>query len=153
MRYNLITRSNWNPLAQMLKDFEEEFYGNGNSQNRDSLMLSPKMEWRETADAFHLSFDLPGLDENDIKIDLKENQLIVQAERKQSFERKDGDSVRTEKHYGLYSRTLDLPLNIDEGRIEADYKNGVLEINVPKAEKAKAKSISIKAKNSSQTAQ
>lgn len=149
MRYNLVTRNNWNPLAQMFKEFEDEFYGAGNSQNRESLMLSPKMEWRETADAYQLSFDLPGLAEDDIKIDLKENQLIVQAERKQSFERKEGDAVRTEKHYGLYSRTIDLPLNIDEGRIEAEYKNGVLEVFVPKAEKAKAKSISIKTKNPS----
>lgn len=153
MRYNLITRRNLNPWAQMFKEFEDEFFGSQSTQERENLGLAPKMEWRETPEAYYLSFDLPGMTEEDIKIDLKENQLVVQGERKQNFERKEGDTVRTEKHYGLYSRVLDLPLNIDENKIEADYKNGVLEILVPKAEKAKAKSISIKSKGSQTTTQ
>lgn len=153
MRYNLITRQNLNPWAQMFKEFEDEFFGSQSVSNRENFGLAPKMEWRETSEAYHLSFDLPGMQEEDIKIDLKENQLVVQAERKQSFEKKEGDTVRTERHYGLYSRALDLPLNIDENKIEADYKNGVLEILVPKAEKAKAKSISIKTKANQSTAQ
>ncbi len=142
MRYNLITRNTLNPFAQLMKDFEEDFFVPALS--RDNLMFSPRTAWRETESAFLLSFDLPGMDEKDIKIDLKDNQLTVQAERKHSFEKKEGDSVRTEKQYGLYSRTLDLPLNIDESSIEAEYKNGVLEVVVPKSEKAKAKTISIK---------
>lgn len=144
MRYNLITRNALHPFAQLMKEFEDDFFSP--TLSRDNMMLSPRTEWRETDISFLLSFDLPGMDEKDIKIDFKDNQLTVQAERKHSFEKKEGDSFRSEKQYGLYSRTLDLPLNIDESGIEAEYKNGVLEIAVPKSEKAKAKTISIKAK-------
>ncbi len=140
MRYQLTPRNNWGPFNQLMKQFEDEFFA---PLSPTTSVASPRMEWQENEKAYLLSFDIPGMKEEDIKVDMKENTLTVSAERKQSSERKEGESFRSEKFYGLYERSIQLPRDVDASGVMAEYNHGVLEVLVPKSEKASAKSIQI----------
>lgn len=138
MRYQLSNRNSWHPLVQLMKQFEDDFF-----TPTPQTVISPQMEWQENEKAYLLSFDIPGMKEEDIKIDLKENTLLISAERKQSSEKKEGSFSRSEKFYGVYHRNIDLPRDVDAESVQAEYQNGVLEILIPKTEKALAKNIRI----------
>lgn len=139
MRYQLTNRNSWHPLAQLMKQFEDDFFTPATTQS----VAAPQMEWQENEKAYLLSFDIPGMKEEDIKIDLKENTLLVSAERKQSSEKKEGNFSRSEKFYGVYHRNIDLPRDVDADGVQAEYQNGVLEILIPKTEKALTKNIQL----------
>lgn len=143
MRYQLTNRNDWNPFAQFMKQFEDEFFAPMASYSGAPSVASPRMEWQENERAYFLSFDIPGMRQEDIKIDLKENTLLVSAERKQSSERKEGESLRSERFYGVYQRAIELPRDVDEENVQAEYNNGVLEVLIPKTEKSKGKNIQI----------
>lgn len=139
MRYQLSNRNSWHPLTQLMKQFEDDFF----TQTTTQSVATPQMEWQENEKAYLFSFDIPGMKEEDIKIDLKENTLLVSAERKQSSEKKEGNFSRSERFYGVYHRNIDLPRDVDAEGVQAEYQNGVLEILIPKTEKAMAKNIQI----------
>ena len=143
MRYELSNRSSWHPFAQMMKQFEDEFFAPLAPLTGSTSVASPRMEWQENETGYLLSFDMPGIRPEDIKVDLRDNALNISAERKQSSERKEGDSLRSEKFYGMYSRSIELPHDVGSEDVQAEYTNGVLEILIPKTEKAQAKSIQI----------
>ena len=143
MRYELANRSSWHPFTQLMKQFEDEFFTPTAAFGNAPSIASPRMEWQENDNAYLLSFDGPGMRPEDIKIDFRNNALNITAERKQNSERKEGDSLRSEKFYGMYSRTIELPGDVDADNVQADYNNGVLEVLVPKSEKTQAKNIQI----------
>ena len=143
MRYQLSNRNNWHPLAQFMKQLDEDFFSPLMPSNNTQAFATPQMEWHENDKGYLISFDIPGMKPEDIKIDLKENTLQVSAERKFSSEKKEGDSVRSEKFYGTYQRVIELPRDVDAENVQADYSNGVLELLIPKTEKAQAKNIQI----------
>jgi HSP20 family protein len=95
----------------------------------------PKVDVFEEEKAFEVHVAVPGMNKEDFKIDLNEDRLTISGERKYSKEKKE-DSLRSvETSYGSFSRTFTLPDNIDLNKIEAEYKNGILEITLPKDEK------------------
>ena len=97
----------------------------------------------EEKDQYVLKADLPGIKKEDIKVSLEDNILTVEAERKAEAET-DGKQIhRIERTYGRYQRTLNLGANVDAAKIRANYKDGVLELVVPKSEAAKPKSIDV----------
>ena len=97
----------------------------------------------EEKDQYVLKADLPGIKKEDIKVTLEDNILTVAAERKSEAETQDKQIHRSERTYGRYQRTLNLGANVDAGKIRANYKDGVLELIVPKSEEVKPKSIDI----------
>ncbi len=97
-------------------------------------------EVNETKDHFLVSFDMPGMKMEDIKIEVKDDQLTISGERK--FESK--TLSQSQRSYGQFHRTFVLPKSIDAEKIEAQYESGVLNIAVPKTEAAKAKVIPVK---------
>ena len=139
MKYQLSARNNWSPLTHLMKQFEDDFF----PQQMTQSIASPQMEWQENDKAYLLSFDIPGMKEEDIKIDLKDNTLLISAERKQTSEKKEANFSRSEKFYGVYHRNIDLPRDVDSEGVQAEYINGVLEVLIPKTEKALAKNIQI----------
>lgn len=103
----------------------------------------PPVDIRETDDALVLTAELPGLTKEDIEITLENNVLTIRGERK--FER-DADKEnfhRIERAYGAFSRTFSLPSNVRGDGVEASFRDGVLHIQVPKAEEAKPRKIAI----------
>jgi HSP20 family protein len=103
----------------------------------------------ETDDAVKISADLPGLTEKDIDVSVAEGVLTIKGEGKTETEtdEKDKHYHRVERSYGAFERAMSLPNDVDESKIAADFKNGVLEITLPKKPEAKkkAKKIQVKA--------
>ena len=103
----------------------------------------PAMDLVETADDFVLRADLPGLTQDDVKIELEDSTLTVSGERKSERTDKHEGYYRVERAFGSFSRSLTLPKGIDADAVTASFDNGVLEIRVPKPEERKPRRISI----------
>jgi len=106
--------------------------------SRPSLM--PMDAWRESDD-FVVELDLPGVDPSSIDIDVERNVLTVRAER--PVRQGEEEMLAAERPRGVFSRQLILGDNLDAERIQADYRDGVLSLRMPVAEKAKPRKISI----------
>lgn len=102
--------------------------------------VMPMDAWRE-GDHFIAEFDLPGVEANSIDLDVERNVLTVRAERTRLDE--DREFVSAERPRGVFTRRLFLGENLDTDRIEARYRNGVLRLTIPVAEKAKPKKIAV----------
>jgi HSP20 family protein len=91
-----------------------------------------------------LRADLPGLDRKDIQLSIENGVLTVQGSRQQEKEEKEDDFCAMERWAGAFTRSIALPQGVDPEHIEASFKNGVLEILIPKTKEAKGKKIDIK---------
>jgi HSP20 family protein len=107
----------------------------------------PRMDVVETEKEIHVTAELPGMDLKDIDISLQDGTLTLKGEKKQQVEEKKEGFYHAERSYGSFSRSVVLPAEVDEAKIEASYKDGVLKVCLPKTEsqKAQAKKIQIKA--------
>ncbi len=92
----------------------------------------PPMDLIETEGEYVLRADLPGLAENDVKIELDENVLTVSGERKAEHEHRKAGYYRVERSFGSFRRSLTLPEGVDADAIQATFNHGVLEVKVPK---------------------
>ena len=102
--------------------------------------VMPMDAWRE-GEKFVVEFDLPGVDENSLNLDVERNVLTVRAERPDV--KSDREMVSAERPRGVFSRQLFLGETLDTDRIEASYNHGVLRLTIPVAEKAKPRRIKI----------
>jgi HSP20 family protein len=103
----------------------------------------PAMDLVETADDFVLRADLPGLTQDDVKIELEDSTLTVSGERKSERTDKHEGYYRVERAFGSFSRSLTLPKGVDADAVKANFDNGVLEIHIPKPEERKPRRIAI----------
>ena len=108
----------------------------------------PMDAWRD-GDTFHVEFDLPGVDPESVDLDIERNVLTVRAER--PVVEVSGEQIAAERPRGVFSRQLILGDNLDLDKIKADYRNGVLRLEIPIAEKAKPRKISITASDEGRT--
>ena len=104
---------------------------------------SPSVDIFETEGEIIVKAELPGMDRNDITLHLENNVLTLRGERKFQKETKEENYHRIERSYGTFSRSFSIPATVDEEKIRADYKDGVLKIALPKKEQAKPKQIKI----------
>ena len=98
----------------------------------------PACDIDESEDHYMLSFDMPGVKKEDLKIEVEGNNLIISGERQST-----SATYHSEKYYGKFERSFTLPTSINAEKIEAHYEDGVLNIALPKAEHAKPRSIQI----------
>jgi HSP20 family protein len=103
----------------------------------------PAMDLVETKEAFVLRADLPGVSEEDVKIEVEDNLLTVSGERKSEHETRDEGFYRMERAFGTFSRSLTLPKGVNPDAVAASFDRGVLEVHIPKPEQAKPRRISI----------
>lgn len=104
----------------------------------------PRADIHETEDAFTVQLDLPGVEKSDVKVKFEDDTLIVSGERKYESKTDDNNFHRVERIYGSFTRSIALPKDIDSDKVSANFKNGVLEVTLPKAEEVKPKEIEIK---------
>ena len=115
----------------------------------DAAPTSPEVAWNPTldihadTDRYSVWLDLPGMKKEDIKISLHEGVLTVSGERKDVREFKDTETYRSERLFGKFERSVKLLAAVDSSKISASYKDGVLVIELPKAEEAKPKEIAV----------
>ena len=103
----------------------------------------PAVDVRETGDEFFVRMDLPGLESKDVKVSVFEDTLTVSGERRESTESKDEKWHHVERFHGAFERRFQLGKAVQGDKVSASYKNGVLEIRVPKAEQAKPREIQV----------
>ena len=104
---------------------------------------APAVDIYETNDSFVVSADLPGLNKDEIQIDLKDNTLTLKGEKKFEEKVSKDNYIRVERAYGSFVRSFTLPQNVDPEKIKAKYKEGILEMTIPKKEEAKPKQIKV----------
>ena len=104
---------------------------------------SPALDIHADKDHYFVSLELPGLKKEDIKISLHEGVLTVSGERKDERVFKDGETYRSERFFGKFERSVKLLASVDSTKITASYKDGILTIELPKAEEAKPKEIAV----------
>jgi HSP20 family protein len=107
---------------------------------------TPAVDVYEDTEAILIEADLPGLTKEDVKVSLENNVLTIHGERKLSREDKRDNYHRVERAYGSFTRSFTLPSNVDAQRIGAEFKDGVLRLQLPKREEAKPKQIEVKVK-------
>ena len=103
----------------------------------------PPMDLVESGDHFVLRADLPGLGEDDVKIELEDSTLTISGERKAEHEEKGEGFYRVERATGSFSRSLTLPKGVDPEAVSARFDRGVLEVRIPKPAERKPRRISI----------
>ena len=108
----------------------------------------PAMDLVESDDHFVLKADLPGLGEEDVAIEIRDNTLTISGERRSEYERKERGWYRVERSTGSFSRSLALPEGVDAEAVSAEFDKGVLEIRIPKPEQRKPRRVQIRAAHS-----
>jgi HSP20 family protein len=103
----------------------------------------PAMDLVESGENFILRADLPGLSEEDVKVELEDDVLTISGERKSEHEDKKEGFVRVERAFGSFRRSLTLPEGVDAEKIEASFDKGVLEVRIPKPEERKPRRVAI----------
>ena len=106
----------------------------------------PEVDITEEKDRILVRADLPGMKQEEIAVEVTDSVLTIKGERKRESETKDAKTYRVERSYGSFLRSFTLPAGVDAGKISAAYKNGVLEISLPKLAEAKAKQIKVEAR-------
>jgi HSP20 family protein len=103
----------------------------------------PAIDLYEEKDEVVAKAELPGMDKNDIQVSISDHLLTIKGEKKKDEEIKESDYYRSERSYGSFVRNVQLPKEVDTGKARASFKNGVLEIRLPKSEEAKKKEIKL----------
>ena len=135
-----------------LEDIQDEinrmFEGIAGVPDSDSKLprLYPSVDLSENKDSFVLKAELPGMKKEDVKVTLQNNILTISGEKKQEQEEKGKTFHRIERSYGSFNRTVALPVAVKTDAIKADFKDGVLTVELPKVEEAKPKEIAISVK-------
>lgn len=129
------------------KLFEDFFSGNSAMApfKADGVMM-PAIDVQETDEAITVDAELPGLKQEEIKVSVEDGILSISAERKHEKDEKTKNVRRSERYYGRMERRLSLPSSVEEAKVEAAYKDGVLHVTLPKKASAKPKAVNVKVK-------
>jgi HSP20 family protein len=147
----MATLVRWDPfreIAQLQNEIGRLFGGltsgvSGQGNGTTGQTWVPALDMWETDDEVVYAFDLPGILEDNISVEFEDGALTVSAERQRSQEISDERFYRYERRFGSFSRTIGLPQGVTEDQINADYKNGVLEVHVKKPEQQKPRRIQV----------
>jgi len=141
----LSPRSGFNSLGRLRDEMEELFDQLwGDVAGLPGQLLAPPIDVSENEGSVQVRMDLPGVDPAGIDIQISGNLLTISGERKEEQEEKGETFLRMERRAGRFSRSVTLPCPVDEEKIDATCKEGILRITVPKSEAAKSKRIEVK---------
>jgi len=122
----------------------DEFFSSVEPQRMAQVSWTPPVDVLEDDKEFILRAELPGVEQKDVQISLQDNTIIIKGEKKEEVEEKSELHHRLERFYGNFMRTFELPAGLDTEKVQAHYKNGILEIMLPKTGEQKVKTIEIK---------
>ncbi len=149
MARNLMTWDPFREVSTMREDMERLFDSMLSRYPRERVQAvwAPSIDVEETNDAIIIRAELPGMKREDIKVTVAEDTVTISGERKYESERKDRTFHRVERAYGSFQRAIALPVSVQGDKAEASYKAGVLELTLPKADRVKAREITIESKD------
>lgn len=107
-------------------------------------MLAPAIDVTETDDGYLVTVELPGVNKDDISVEIHEDVLSIRGEKRSEHEEKKGKRHWVERSYGGFSRSVRLPAGITEKDLKASFESGVLRVEIPKVEESKPRTVSIK---------
>lgn len=146
---NLLNRSSRNLPAKsgeydVFKQFND-FFNRGADFFDSGVSFSPVVNIEETKDGYHVEAEIPGVQKEDVEVSVKDDYLVIKGEKKSFDEEKRDQYHRVERSHGSFYRTIELPSDIDKENINAELKDGVLNIDIKKSDKKEesAKSIPI----------
>jgi len=146
------SKKEWDPFGEMVDMRDrvgrlfDEYFGQFPVTREEALgrVWAPAVDIYEDKDNIIVKAELPGMKKEDLSIEVKDNVLTLSGERKHEEETKKENFHRIERSYGKFSRSFTLPDSVKVDKVKANYKDGVLEISLPKAEEAKTKAIPIR---------
>lgn len=140
----------WDPVREMdslqsdmNRVFDRFFDAKSTSGNGAARRWIPSMDLVESEEELILRADLPGMTRDDVNIEIKDGVLTISGERRAEHQDRAEGFHRVERAFGSFSRSLSLPDGIDAGKVEADFKDGVLEVRVPKPEQSQPTRVQI----------
>jgi HSP20 family protein len=152
----------WNPTRDLLPTFPSDMLNiqreinrmfdscfRGGVQEPSELLTStwsPSVDITEKDDGYIVKVELPGVGKDDVKITMQDNVLTIGGEKKQEKESKESNFHRIERSYGRFQRSFSLPSAVKSDKIEAEYKDGILRVVLPKSEASRPKQIDVKVK-------
>lgn len=125
----------------VMKDFLKGFSGPVSSRG-----LYPLADVKEDDDKYTVTVEVPGIDKKDLKIKIKKNSLLVEGEKKEETKEEGESYLRVERSYGNFRRAFSFASDLDEKKVNAEFKDGILTVTLPKTEKEKPKEIEVKVK-------
>ncbi|MCS7250584.1 MAG: Hsp20/alpha crystallin family protein [candidate division WOR-3 bacterium] len=141
----------WTPLAKELEELEkdikrtfEEFFGRRRRMPAMAEEFVPLIDMYEKGNDIIVEAEIPGLEKEDLSVTVSENSLTIKGEIKKEKEVKEKDYYLCERSYGSFSRTIELPTEVDSEKAKASYKNGILKITLPKKQPEKKLETEIK---------
>ena len=144
----------WDPFQDLIslqermnRLFEQTLdHSRGEREGMVAGTWAPAVDIYETPDSIVLQAELPGLSKDDIDIQVRDNVLTLKGERRSEKEVKEGNYLRVERAYGGFQRAFTLQAAVQADKIRAVFKDGVLDVSIPKVEEAKPKQIKIDVK-------
>ncbi|MGB7088262.1 MAG: Hsp20/alpha crystallin family protein [Phormidesmis sp.] len=121
-------------MNQLLEQFMPRWPENG-----DGFAFAPSAEIDETESEIHLKLEVPGIQADDLDIEVMDKAVTIKGERKSETETKEKDGFRSEFYYGQFERTIPMPTRIQKENVSAEYTDGVLRLTIPKAPQAEEK--------------
>jgi HSP20 family protein len=110
----------------------------------DMDVTAPAVDLFEEKDDIVVKAELPGMEKDNIEVNLTDHTLTIKGEKKKEEETKEKNYYRSERSYGSFVKTLELPKEVHADKVKASFKNGILEVRLPKTEEAKAKEVKVK---------
>ena len=150
-QYSLLTpwaAEPWSAFDQLRREMDGLFnrFGGATAWSGDWRGVFPAVNLYETADAYHLTAELPGVEPDDVHVSLEGSTLVLQGERKIDYAtRKETSLHRIERQAGGFRRAFELPVKVDADKVEATHRNGVLMLRLPKTPEAQPRQISVRA--------
>ena len=143
-----MTLVRWKPERSLARTFDDIFNDLAFNwlEYPEYSNWNPDVDIVEHSNNYTLTMDLPGLKKDDVNISVKNNLLRISGEKKNEKEEKQKNYHRRERYFGKFERVFNLGNEIDKEKVEANFKDGVLKIDLPKAETAKPKEIEVKVK-------
>ncbi len=134
----------WTPWQDPFEEFEKILQEWPGYQNVRSFV--PAVDVYQDSDNVYIDTPLPGININDVTISVENDVLTIAGNREHKSEVDDKNYYRQEVRYGSFHRSVSLPASVNGDKAEAEYKDGVLQVTIPKEERAKPKKITIKTK-------
>ncbi|PMB00687.1 molecular chaperone [Fischerella thermalis CCMEE 5268] len=112
-------------------------------ETANGITFVPPAEMEETPDAIHLKLEVPGMDAKDLDVQVSADSVSIMGERKSETKTEEKGMTRTEFRYGKFQRVIPLPARVQNTNVQAEYKDGILKLTLPKAEEEKNKVVKV----------
>lgn len=139
----------WEPFGEVdtfKKEMDSLFenFLSGFGRDTDGLAFIPSAEIDETDTEFYLKLEIPGISPDDLEIEVTDDAVAITGERKSETKSEEDNRLRSEFYYGKFERYIPLPSQIQRANVMAEYKDGILNLTLPKSEEQREKSVKIK---------